>query len=478
VVKNLKALNEFPLEIAFPKKSLWASIFLTVLFIAEMFFSMNEYYRMLVQIQTEEIPLIETMAINLRLQESTNSKLQFVVYTGNQDELELFKQARFALWDQLTDYNGLLSGKNQDDLQGSLEFNRSTLNTLEDQILSMVAKKQIRAAQELFESEQFQRSASEFHGQFQNFSEKLNERRDLRIGRSLDKAYFVLGVSVIGLIIIFGMWVWVWRAYQQNLKRSQLLKNELELERARAFESSKFVTLGEMAGGIAHEINNPLSVILTNSHLIKMYMDNNGVDSAPYDKNLMRITKTVEQIAKIVRSLRTISGDITNESYNVINIKTLVGEVFELVQWKAKEQKIQLITHSEQFGIEFECQSIHIIQVLVNLIRNSIDAIKAIPAGKRWIDVSVEDKSDFVEIAVMDSGETIKKEIAEKIFNPFFTTKTVGQGTGLGLSISYQLVKDQGGLLYLDESSPHTRFVIQVPKKRLGEIPQNLKKVS
>jgi C4-dicarboxylate-specific signal transduction histidine kinase len=98
----------------------------------------------------------------------------------------------------------------------------------------------------------------------------------------------------------------------------------------------------------------------------------------------------------------------------------------------------------------------------LNLINNSHDSV--LNLKDRWVKIEVLDKDNFIEISVTDSGNGIPEPIAQKMMNPFFTTKEVGKGTGLGLSISKGLAEDHGGSLYYDPTSKNTRFVIKLPK--------------
>jgi C4-dicarboxylate-specific signal transduction histidine kinase len=128
---------------------------------------------------------------------------------------------------------------------------------------------------------------------------------------------------------------------------------------------------------------------------------------------------------------------------------------------------------------EVECHPSQISQVLLNLLNNAYDAALAQP--DRWIELDARDQGSLVEISVTDSGPGIPRELARKIMDPFFTTKPPGKGTGLGLSISSNIMTDHGGSLSLDQNSPHTRFVMSLPKiqrhahaNKTGEQPRSL----
>jgi C4-dicarboxylate-specific signal transduction histidine kinase len=114
--------------------------------------------------------------------------------------------------------------------------------------------------------------------------------------------------------------------------------------------------------------------------------------------------------------------------------------------------------------IKIHCQEVPISQVLINLIGNSCDAIQG--QKDKWIKISAEIKDENVFLSVTDSGNGIPALLQEKIFQPFFTTKAIGQGTGLGLSISKGIINSQNGNLTLDTQCKNTKFVIQLPKSK------------
>ena len=103
-------------------------------------------------------------------------------------------------------------------------------------------------------------------------------------------------------------------------------------------------------------------------------------------------------------------------------------------------------------------------QIFINLIGNAIDAIEMLT--NPWIEISVKNQKDKVVFHVNDSGPRIKDEIANKIMQPFFTTKQIGYGTGLGLSITRSIIQQHGGNFWLDRENPTTRFILELPKKQ------------
>jgi len=240
--------------------------------------------------------------------------------------------------------------------------------------------------------------------------------------------------------------------------RTLLFKKEFELERVKLVQSSKLATLGEMAAGVAHEINNPLAIIASGSGIINKYRDNPD----KINKVIGKIDRSVDRISKIVNGLRRFSRNSTHLEIKNNSIRALIEECVELTVPKSKRHNIPVrVVEMEDFSIC--CDEIQIEQILVNLIGNGIDANSGDPNG--WVEVSVKMFEGVVQIIVRDSGGGIDGQILDKLFNPFFTTKVVGKGTGLGLSISRGIATAHKGRLEYQHIGGHTAFVLTLPQK-------------
>ena len=129
---------------------------------------------------------------------------------------------------------------------------------------------------------------------------------------------------------------------------------------------------------------------------------------------------------------------------------------------------IELIVQQVHASVYIECRSVQMVQILVNLINNSHDAIENLE--DRWIRLEAVDYGEFIELAVVDSGPGIPFEIQQKVMQPFFTTKEVGKGTGLGLSIARGIAQSHKGTLSIDNNCPNTRIVMTLPKSQESEL--------
>ena len=230
-----------------------------------------------------------------------------------------------------------------------------------------------------------------------------------------------------------------------------------------SLQSAKMASLGEMAGGIAHEINNPLAIIQGKSQQLIRTIQRGKFTPEYGSEELSKIVKTSERIAKIVRGLRAFSRNAEKDPFLSFELKALFDDVLGLCSEKFKAHQIKLEISSTP-SIFLQCRPVQLEQVLLNLLNNAHDAV--LPLADKWIRIDSKILDGKVLISVTDSGCGIPPEITNKLMQPFFTTKAVGKGTGLGLSISKGILEDHHGHLRYDASSPNTRFEIELPLKQ------------
>lgn len=241
-----------------------------------------------------------------------------------------------------------------------------------------------------------------------------------------------------------------------------LTEREIAEAKARLISSTKMAALGEMSGGIAHEINNPLTVIQARAFQLSQMVDADKLDPAKVKQAAESISRTADKIAKIIKSLRSFAREGTYDPFELVPVKQLIDETLEFCRTRFYNHGVEIEVGEIDPDLEVECRLIQIEQVLLNLFNNSFDAIQNLE--ERWIRVGVKEQDDAIEIRISDSGFGIAPELQEQIMLPFFTTKEVGKGTGLGLSISSGIMRSHKGALRLDPTSPNTTFVIQIPK--------------
>lgn len=241
--------------------------------------------------------------------------------------------------------------------------------------------------------------------------------------------------------------------------------SELEDSKMQLINSSKMASLGEMASGMAHEINNPITIIQGKIKVINHMLEDLNVNYPPLNAEIQRIDQTTERIGRIVKGLKTFSRSAQDDPFELVPLETIIKETLDLCAERLKANGITL-TIEPVPQICVLCRASQLSQVLMNLLNNSSDAL--IDLKVKFISLAFEVKEpDKVFIYVTDSGQGIPLEIASKIMDPFFTTKGVGKGTGLGLSIAKGIIEAHGGTLHLDAKSTNTRFVIELPLQPL-----------
>jgi two-component system, NtrC family, sensor kinase len=226
-------------------------------------------------------------------------------------------------------------------------------------------------------------------------------------------------------------------------------------------QSEKLAAVGQLAGGAAHELNNPLGVIRSFAQM--------GLTRAGFlqDEELIddfeEILKATERCTRIVRGLLDFSRTPKDE-VGAVDLAQVLSDALFLVKTQFKKKTVQVIEDFNAGIPRAHGNTNKLQQVAVNLIQN---AFQAVPAGGR-IRIATRTAGDgFVDMVVADDGPGISDDVRNKLFDPFFTTKSTGVGTGLGLSITYGIVQEHGGTISLEEGGTNSgaTFVVRLPVK-------------
>ncbi|HEY9619035.1 MAG TPA: ATP-binding protein [Crinalium sp.] len=293
-------------------------------------------------------------------------------------------------------------------------------------------------------------------------------------------------------------------------ERTAELKNtlaELQRTQAQVVQSEKMSSLGQLVAGVAHEINNPVNFIHGNLNHVQEYtkdllgmvqlyqrynpnpapevqMAAEDVDLEFLQEDLLKMLASMklgtDRIRQIVLSLRNFSR-MDEAEFKAVNIHEGIDSTLMILQHRIKATAERPeIEVTKDYGILplVECYAGQLNQVFMNILVNSIDALEDRNAKRTYQEIKQNPNritirtslvnSTWVEIAIADNGVGIPKEIQQRIFNPFFTTKPLGKGTGMGMSISYQIITEKHGGKLDCFSAPGqgTEFIIQIPLRQ------------
>jgi signal transduction histidine kinase/PAS domain-containing protein len=241
---------------------------------------------------------------------------------------------------------------------------------------------------------------------------------------------------------------------------AQSLENEVEAQKNMAIHNAKLASVGLLAAGVGHEINNPLTIVIGQIELVqKQLMASEVYDSKIHDR-FEKILSSCERISRIVKGLRSFSKTSKSDISKVNLVEIIQTTLALLENIFAKEQiKIEFIAKDD---VSIDSNSGRMEQVLLNLLVNARDAIAEVQDKKIRINCFIQGQTAV--LTVEDNGLGIDENLQEKIFEPFFTTKELNQGTGLGLAIVSSIVKDFGGTITAQsELGKGTKFIMKFP---------------
>jgi two-component system NtrC family sensor kinase len=242
---------------------------------------------------------------------------------------------------------------------------------------------------------------------------------------------------------------------------------ESERNRLQLGQAAKLASVGELAAGIAHEINNPLAAISAEAGLVKDLMSTEfgkptkPEDLVPYLDSIQELVLRCRDIThKLLRFVRKTDVQLKNE-----NLHALIDEVLgDILGHELEISNVDLNKRYDCDAPEIRTDGHQFQQVILNMVNNAVDAIGEHPGR---ITIATSCVGDNVSVKISDTGKGMTPEQLEKVFLPFFTTKEVGKGTGLGLSVSYGIVKSLGGEIEVEsEVGRGTTFTVTMPMRK------------
>jgi two-component system NtrC family sensor kinase len=251
-----------------------------------------------------------------------------------------------------------------------------------------------------------------------------------------------------------------------------LADREKDMMNLQVIETGKLATVGELAAGIAHEINNPVAIMVEEAGWIQDLLEEEefqeGENLEEFQRALKQINTQGKRCKEITHKLLSFARK-TDSRIQVVQMNDLIGEAIGLAEQSAKYSKVVINTNLEENLPFIQASQTEMQQVFLNLINNAVDAMDS--KGGGTIDITSRLEEENILINFADNGPGIHRNNLARIFDPFFTTKPVGKGTGLGLSICYGIIKKMGGEIdvksVIDEGTTFS-IRIPIPKGRLN----------
>lgn len=246
--------------------------------------------------------------------------------------------------------------------------------------------------------------------------------------------------------------------FEMENRYNVYLQNRSKIE-----SQTRLGDLGLMTAGIAHEINNPLAVINASAIVLLRKLDKGMTSEEDTRKELHRVLGQSDRIIKIIRGLKFVSRDGSQDPFKNEDINQVVKEAYELCNQKLLRYKVQSSFIPSPEACYADIRVVQIQQVILSLVSNAIDAIEEQEHKQVNITLKCDDPST-VKIIVEDNGPGIPEDIKEEVLKPFFTTKPVGKGTGLGLSVAHEIMQKHGGKIEIDCTDGGTKFILSLPR--------------
>jgi PAS domain S-box-containing protein len=246
-----------------------------------------------------------------------------------------------------------------------------------------------------------------------------------------------------------------------DVTHEAMLEQAVEKERLHSISISKMASLGEVSSGVAHEINNPLAIILGKASYLRRARAMEKLSDEQMEKGLMTIEETARRIERVVGIMRSFSRESAASLSSVVTVKRILDSVGVTYSARMRELQIDFRIKDYDDSLAILGSESKLLQVFFSLISNSQEAVAGLK--ERWIEIEAVTQKETVAFSVRDSGQAIPESIREKMMQPFFSTKGPGKSMGLGLPIAYSIVREHGGQLGVVTEDPNTciRFTVQ-----------------
>jgi PAS domain S-box-containing protein len=248
----------------------------------------------------------------------------------------------------------------------------------------------------------------------------------------------------------------------QEVTQLKLKEQQVEYQKDKAMANSRATALGQMAGGIAHEINNPLTIVLGTAKHLKTSSERNELVDAYVQVGTEKIIQATNRIAKVIKGLKAFAREGSKDPIVDCSVKMILDDTFTFCEARVRNHGIVMEIPQLEHDLRLRCRPVEIAQALLNLVMNSDSAVRGTLSP--WIKVTFEQDKHWSVFRITDSGKGIPRAVADRMMEPFYSTKAPGMGMGLGLSVVFSIVMTHSGQFFLDSDCPNTSFVIKIPR--------------
>lgn len=237
---------------------------------------------------------------------------------------------------------------------------------------------------------------------------------------------------------------------------------ENERQRLQIEEKARLSMLGELAGGIAHEINNPLTIVYGYASIIKNLCNASSLDRERLKNVVDKVEANIERINRVISGLMYLSRPPEPFEKGAYDASRVVRDTITITNERFISLGVKVMVDYDAHQVETSCHRRDLAQIVLSLLSNAQYALKDTP--QPWIKIGLATTSDRrLKITITDNGSGVPETLRKKIHTPFFTTKAPGEGAGLGLSVARSIAQRYNGDVFLDSKAIFTRFVIDMP---------------
>ncbi len=252
--------------------------------------------------------------------------------------------------------------------------------------------------------------------------------------------------------------------YLADLTEQKKMQGERERALKEFTRISKLADIGQLVAGIAHELNNPLTVVQGYAENIELCLEDETINRDEVRLHLESILKASDRMARIISHMMRM---VRQDDFRTltVDLRDVVEDALQFIRLRFDDFGIEVHSHLDK-PLFVRCDPNQIEQILMNIFNNAVHALLKTD-GPRWLNIVAESADHGVALRVGNNGPEIPEAVRERVMTPFFTTKPVGEGTGLGLAMSYGIMKNHGGDLTFSSDKEKTEFILHFPPSPL-----------